>query len=1081
MATLFFEGFEKGIVFNKLDSNYWSSQYKLFPKYSFGGYLPYIRNVGGYFNNWDFIGGTYAYNSPNGGILPSGRYINGYSRAAYYSYENYAGNNYPQFGSPPGFLAFSNIDINNPTNVEFPTYLQASGFPLPSGDTTYFSMRCLGVESKHRDLSPYPHKHTFFSYNSGNFPQLTVNVVQVTGNSNFISLNNEYSTLALEIQQNDQTIGYFDLNISQTLTRYRIASIYNSSNTILTIADTVSSPSYASIRSRWSHLEFAVDQSTNPATLSINLEDINLPVINNDIDVPRESWDISLPISGFNFNNLRFYNRTYSSSISAGQDYGYYNYSNSENYPYVSVSAYYMLGKNLLLDDMALIDNVGEPSYFLGSSARVISMVPGNVSLLDNNLITDGVLDWSTNSSAFYRETYRGNYPAGSTPSHRRALLSLDNDDNDIETINSGTIDAVSFTPFNYNTIDLNYYERPDDSSMWRATFNDAVGGIKLYNSARKKYLDTKFVNVFVSGVNDPYENSVSLLLHGDSFPVVDSTRIAKGITSNNVTINSSEYKFGAGSLSFLNSSSYLTAGHSDLAQNQFTIECWAYFNSHNESVSLFEKKPPNLANTLTDYYSFYLNTSGIVFQRINNCDKVLLFNQVMQTGTWNHVAVVRTPESDLCAYLNGTRNTTYKIINCENKPNANETYNYLSNDEYGVSFSRENQGSYNGKYSLFFVNGNNIVSSQPLNDWPYSTSTNLKIGSPSHNLIENTDDLYSNVSLLLKADNGLLDLSNNTKTITNNGVTRSTIRSRFEDKSFYFTGGKTLLFNNSDDFNFGTDDFTIDFWFLLTDTTAGQSYNILNGQIRCYVAIGAGGDTNVPVVYFTVTNNGVTYNYGALWIIAGYANSGRRGWYHVSLVRYNREFFAYVVPQTQTYTPGSACPYGNNSCNYWPPKIMTGDTVNSSIGYVVPNLNFSVDMNNFSLGDSNTTLTHSLYIDNFRITKGDARIKSRLQLPISAPSKPYPSWDSSISNNRGVYIDDYRITYGVCRYNENFTPPSEQFKAQRDNYLSIGPNYNVNKTAYQTYQHYMLKNPATNQPWKVSEVNGITLGVKKL
>jgi hypothetical protein len=1074
MATLFFEGFDKGIVFNKLDPNYWSSQYKLFPKYSFGGYLPYTKNV--FANTWDFVGATYVYNSPNGGILPLGQHTDGYSRYNGYGSDNYAGTQYPEFGTPPGFLAFSNIDIDNFTNIEVPTYLQASGFPLPSGDTTYFSMRCLGLESRRRDSSPYPHRHTFFSYNSGNIPQLTVNVVQVTGNSNLISLNNEYSTLALEIQQNDHTIGYFDLNISQTLTRYRIASVYNSSNTILTIADTISSPVYASIRSRWSHLEFAIDQSTNPATLSINLEDINLPVINNDIDVSRESWETSLPISGFDFNNLRFYNRTYSSAISVGQDLNYYSVQPTARY-----AAYYMFGQNLLLDDMALIDNVGEPSYFLGSTARVISMIPGNGSLLDNNGITDGVLDWSTNSSAFFRGN-RGGYPEGSTPSHRKALLSLDNDDNAIEAINSGTIDAVSFTPFNYDVLEQNGNIQSDIFSRWRTTFNDAVGGIKLYNSARKKYLDTKFVNIFVSGVNDTYENSVSLLLHGDILPVVDSTRTPKVITNNNTAVRGDNIKFGEGSLYFNNSSSYLTTSHSDLAQNQFTIECWAYFNSHNESVALFERKPTNLANTLSNYYSFYLNTSGVVFQRINNCDKVLLFNQVMQTGVWNHVAVVRTPESDLCAYLNGVRNTTYKITNCENKPNGSETYNYVSNDDYGPSFSRENQGSYNGKYSLFFVNGNNLVSSQPINDWPYTTSTNLKIGSPSHSVIENTDDLYSSVSLLLKADDGLVDLSNNTKTITNNGVTRSTIRSRFEDKSFYFTGGKTLSFNNSDDFNFGTDDFTIDFWFLLTDTTAGQSYNILNGQVRCYVAMGGGGDPNIPVAHFSVTNSGVEYTfYGVLFMAAGYPNNERRAWYHVSLVRYNTEFFAYIVPQSQTYTPPTACPYGNSSCSPWPPRITTGQAVSSSIGNTIPNLDFPVNMNNFTLGDSNTGVSRKLYIDNFRITKGHARIKSRLQLPIAAPTNPYPSWGSSISNSRGVYIEEYRITYGVSRYNENFTPPSEQFKAQRDNYLNIGPDYNVNKTVYQTYQHYMLKNPATNQPWKLPEVSGITLGVKKL
>jgi hypothetical protein len=121
MATLFFEGFDKGIVFNKLDPNYWSSQYKLFPKYSFGGYLPYVALPN--CNNWQTIGGTYVYNSPNGGILPSGRYVEYYDRN-YFGFSRFPGNSYPQIGAPPGFLALSNININNPTNVEFPTYLQ---------------------------------------------------------------------------------------------------------------------------------------------------------------------------------------------------------------------------------------------------------------------------------------------------------------------------------------------------------------------------------------------------------------------------------------------------------------------------------------------------------------------------------------------------------------------------------------------------------------------------------------------------------------------------------------------------------------------------------------------------------------------------------------------------------------------------------------------------------------------------------------------------------------------------------------------------------------------------------------------
>jgi Concanavalin A-like lectin/glucanases superfamily len=1047
MATLFFEGFEKGIVFNKLDPNYWSSQYKLFPKYAFGGYIPYSAMSD--YDAWDKISATYVYNSPNGGILPSGRYFpylleyrDPYSGATYGT----EGNRYPQFGTPPGFLAFSNININNPTNVEFPTYLQASGFPLPSGDTTYFSMRCLGLESKHRDSSPYPHRHTLFSYNSGNIPQLTINVVQVTGNSNFIPLNTEYSTLALEIQQNDQTIGYFDLNISQILSRYRIASIYRSDNKILTIADTVSGPYYSAIRSRWSHLEFAVDQSVNPATLSINVEDINLPVINDNIDIPRESWDISLPISGFNFNNLRFYNRTYSSAISDGQNYSWgsveYTTNEAASTPYVDqptlgYSCYYMRGQNWLLDDIALIDNVGEPSYFLGSTARVISMIPGNGSLLDNNGITDGVLDWSTNSSAFYRDS-RGNYPAGSTPSHRKAILSLDNDNNAIEAINSGTIDAVSFSTFNYG---------PESSSSWRNTFNDAVGGIKLYNSARKKYLDTKFVNVFISGVDDPYENSVSLLLHGDSLPIVDSTRIAKTVTANNTTINPNNSKFGPSSLSFADSNSYLSVNHSDLAQNPFTIEAWTYFQSNTQIVSLFDK----MSNS-SNFHGFFASISGIIFKRDSQCDKILLFNQNASTGVWNHMAVTRTPNNDLVCYLNGVAGNSYNICNCE-VPRPNES-----------NIQLESQGTFPGKYSFNFVTNRTLSSDTP----------NLTLGKPTSVLHE--DPYYNSVSLLINSNNITNDYSSNPKTIYNNQVITSYDHSRFGDKSIHLQNNSYLSFSNSDDFNFGTDDFCIDFWVYFGPGSLNQNamntnysflecnqpngLNILFRRENRYEQYCTGSSTYSLLVYALNNNSSATYANvpcsgpwrGINDYQAYYGSSGTVGgpWNHFAVVRFRGVIYVYINGATQFYS------YSHSA-----------------------SAPFNIDCNNFTIGSSNGSSSIDCYIDSFRITKGVPRYYVG-PYNFSAPSTPFGNILSA-PVEPSVYIDDYRVTYGVGRYSANFTVPNHSFKTHRDNYLNIGPDYNVNKTVYQTYQHYMLKNPATNQQWKLPEVNGITLGVKKL
>ena len=170
------------------------------------------------------------------GLVPSGRYTD--NRAVLngqYGSTAYTKNSYPGFGSPPGFLAFTNIELENSTSVEYPTYLQASGFPVSTGNISYLSMRCLGLESKHTDYSSYPYRHILFSFNSGNLPTLTVNVVKISGD-NLLPINDKKETLALEIQQNDQTLGYFDLNLSGIIGRYQISSVFNSSNNkVLTI------------------------------------------------------------------------------------------------------------------------------------------------------------------------------------------------------------------------------------------------------------------------------------------------------------------------------------------------------------------------------------------------------------------------------------------------------------------------------------------------------------------------------------------------------------------------------------------------------------------------------------------------------------------------------------------------------------------------------------------------------------------------------------------------------------------------------------------------------------------------------
>jgi hypothetical protein len=683
MATLFFEGFDKGVVFNELDPKYWSTQFKYFPKYSFGGYAPTtiedqaLEGIFGYNIGGDKLAFIYKYSTPASinGLVPSGRYTD--NRAALYgSYGTtyYTKNSYPGFGSPPGFLAFTNIELENSTSVEYPTYLQASGFPVSTGSISYLSMRCLGLESKHADYSSYPYRHTLFSFNSGNFPALTVNVVKISGD-NLLPINGKKETLALEIQQNDQTLGYFDLNLSGIISRYQISSIFNSSNNkILTITDTNRGDGFSAMISRWCHLEFSVDKSTSPPLLYINAEDINLPVVNTGI--AKELWDTSLRISGFNFNNLRFYNRTYSSSIMNGIS------SSIQGQDTWKDSWYYMNGRVWLLDDLALVDSTDPPpSYWLGSSAKVMSVYPGvSGSLVDNYGSLDGLLQWfkdpnvrSISRTITDDSTYVQTYYDYS--SHRRAFLIPDADGNNVETIISGNIDAVKMSKPNY-LLNTNYSSF-DTESVWRGNFNDAIGGMKVYNSARKKYLDTKFINVLYSGQSDIYEPNISLLLHGDYSPIIDNATIPKtlnvyGQTNSTASIS----KIGTRSISFPNQNSYIYLNHPDLSTSTFTIESWVYFTNNTTSISLFDKVSlPPLDTVVIDpqdfnskFYSFSANISGIQYisDYLNQFNphrvtRQLYFPSTATTG-WHHVAITRNSSNNIVCYLDGQSGSSYKL-----------------------------------------------------------------------------------------------------------------------------------------------------------------------------------------------------------------------------------------------------------------------------------------------------------------------------------------------------------------------------------------------------------------------------------
>ena len=719
MATLFFDGFDRGTVLGRLDPQYWSTQYRSEPGYALGGYS-YDHNSTNYSNQYKTVG-------VNNGTLPSGQFSNGESVFIASNYYGIPGNNYPGFGSAPGFLSLSNIPVND-TNFLAPlTYIQLSGFPQPSGNKAYFGARFLGLETKHTDydsrIDPtrvdkpgrFDYRHPLLAFCGGNTTGLLMSIVKATGN-NLALLENQKMTMGLQIEQNGNILGVFDLNMNDTINQYSLTSVFHDhvgnatlndiGGKILTIADIrTQQPGNCSncgriattmLVSRWAHLEFLIDKNLAGPYLAVKIEGVDVPIIDiDDTNSDKETWLLEMPISGFYYDNIRFYNRTYYKDL----------------YPDWSIDSdnkrYYGKGSVTLVDDVTFIDDIDQPGFWLGPTVKVLPLSPGMSTNLDNNgNIIDGLREWTTNSS-----------------SHRRALKNFDGDIGVLETTVSGAITAVRYDNHNFGG---------DSASVWRTQFNDGIAGIKVYNNARKNFLDTQFTNVFFTGISDDQAAYTQLLINTDRdiYDVTNKNIISK---IEPVSLSYDIQKFDDPSVYFPNNDSYLYITYGDLhkvdislsvrhppPENFFTIESWVYFQNGNENISLYSKKPPSSYPQITDLRldvpltNFDIVCTTGYIQYSTYIDDVLLgyrrlyFPSPISTGTWNHVALVNDAIQDfrgrlidnqryydhqyrLTTYLNGVSGTAYSVWN-----SLDGNLPVYGNNPYGwsplpVSYSMQN------------------------------------------------------------------------------------------------------------------------------------------------------------------------------------------------------------------------------------------------------------------------------------------------------------------------------------------------------------------------------------------------------
>ncbi len=214
-----------------------------------------------------------------------------------------------------------------------------------------------------------------------------------------------------------------------------------------------------------------------------------------------------------------------------------------------------------------------------------------------------------------------------------------------------------------------------------------------------------------------------------------------------------------------------------------------------------------------------------------------------------------------------------------------------------------------------------------------------------------------SGTAILLSGINaGIYDAAakSDWETIGNSQI--STVQSKFGGSSMYFDGSGDALANlNSGQYNlfdFGTGDFTIEFWFYCINTTSGMVYTrAISGHNLCVVYVGA--NVTERVSFFATASGGGTAIQSAGTPVVS-------TWNHAAIVRQNGTVTVYL-----------------NGTGGTPASNTTNITAGSTYGSYVPTIG--------AYYHGGISFPFAGYIDDFRITKGYARYTANFTPPTAA------------------------------------------------------------------------------------------------
>jgi hypothetical protein len=378
----------------------------------------------------------------------------------------------------------------------------------------------------------------------------------------------------------------------------------------------------------------------------------------------------------------------------------------------------------------------------------------------------------------------------------------------------------------------------------------------------------------------------------------------------------------------------YLTAPNNavfDFGSGDFTIEAWVYSTVVSGDQIIYFKRASNInygpislivsAVSGTNRVAFIGSTTGSSWDITFTAGATPI-----PTNTWAHIAVVRTG-TNIYAYVNGVRDATVSGVSGALMTNS---------DAVSIGAGSTNgQNTFSGLISSFrVVKGTALY-----------TGTTYTVPTAPLTAITNT-------SLLCNFTNaGIFDNTgkNNLETVGNAQIDTTT--KKYGTGSMEFDGtGDWLYIPDSDNWDFGSGNFTIEFWYNADSLAA---FHVLVQQ--------AASTTSRWILYWSATN-GMVFDVVSGSVIISVSQGATTGWstgtwYHVALVRNGNNFAIYRNGTSiASATDSDAIP------NYAAPLYIGGGPISGDV---------SLDG----------------FIDDLRITKGVARYTANF----TAPTKAFP------------------------------------------------------------------------------------------